>query len=232
MTGGTSVGESESGRDGAEGERALLPPALRGFAALTGVVAVLVVAVIGVLYAGHGQPGRVDRWFVDPTDDTVGQPWRGVALALDFLGEPVGAVLLVGAAVVCCLVRRRPWAAGFLVGATVVAVAVATLLKHVVGRTIHGDGNLSYPSGHTAFFTALAVAVALVVNGRRGVVLGAALVGGAAMGWAQVALGAHYPTDVLGGWCVALALTLTLAGLFDAAARRGSRPGASAPAPN
>ncbi|EGX56013.1 hypothetical protein SZN_30037, partial [Streptomyces zinciresistens K42] len=57
-------------------------------------------------------------------------------------------------------------------------------------------------------------------------VLGAALAAGGAMGWAQVALGAHYPTDVLGGWCTALAVTPAGARLVDRAAgarRRGRR---------
>ncbi|NEA01161.1 phosphatase PAP2 family protein, partial [Streptomyces sp. SID10116] len=53
-------------------------------------------------------------------------------------------------------------------------------------------------------------------------VLGAALVAGAAMGWAQVALSAHYPTDVLGGWCTALAVVPMTAWLVDRVA--DSRP--------
>ncbi|MGW2546542.1 phosphatase PAP2 family protein, partial [Kitasatospora sp. NPDC001574] len=46
-------------------------------------------------------------------------------------------------------------------------------------------------------------------------VLAAALVAGAAMGWAQVALGAHYPTDALGGWCTALAVVPATAWAVD-----------------
>ncbi|MBO1415304.1 phosphatase PAP2 family protein, partial [Streptomyces sp. FH025] len=123
-----------------------------------------------------------------------------------------------------CLLRRGLRAAVFVVVGVGVAVGAATVLKHVVGRTIHGGGNLSYPSGHTAFFTALALAVAMVVargRGRWGVGLGlgVALAAGAAMGWAQVTLGAHYPTDVLGGWCTALAVVPATAWLVDRVVR-------------
>ncbi|WP_274564324.1 phosphatase PAP2 family protein [Streptomyces spiramyceticus] len=206
----------------------VLPPSLRVWLGLIAALAALVVVVLGVLYAGHSQPGRVDRWIIQPTADSVRPPWRYVALATDFLGEPAGAAMLVVAAVTGCLLLRRPRAAVLVVLGVGMTVATATLLKHLVGRTIHGDGNLSYPSGHTAFLTALALIVALLATGRLGLgrtagtslVLAAALVAGAAMGWAQVALGAHYPTDVLGGWCTALAVVPATAWLVDRTADR------------
>ncbi|MET8768605.1 phosphatase PAP2 family protein [Streptomyces sp. NPDC004658] len=207
---------------------AVLPPSLRRRLVPIAALAALVVVVLGVWYAGHGRPGRVDRWIIRATTDDVRPPWRYVALALDFLGEPGGAAMLVTAIVTGCLLLRRPRVAVFAVAGVGASVGAATLLKHLVGRTIHGDGNLSYPSGHTAFATALSFAVALLVSGRPGhggtartsLVLAAALVAGAAMGWAEVALGAHYPTDVLGGGCTALVVMPATAWLVDRTADR------------
>ncbi|RVU15019.1 phosphatase PAP2 family protein [Streptomyces antnestii] len=210
---------------------AVLPPSLRPRLVLIAALAALIVVALGVLYAGHGRPGTVDRWIIPPTADSVRPPWRRVALAMDFLGEPAGATMLVGAIMTGCLLLRRPRAAAFVVAGLGVAVGTATLLKSLVGRTIHGDGNLSYPSGHTAFATALALVMALFVTGRFGLgrtagtllVLAAALVAGAAMGWAEVALGAHYPTDALGGWCTALAVIPPTAWLVDRMVDAGRR---------
>ncbi|MGG2464072.1 phosphatase PAP2 family protein [Streptomyces sp. RGM 3693] len=200
---------------------AVLPRSLRAWLGLIAALAALVVVVLGVRYADDGKPGMVDAWIWAAVDG-VGPSWRSVALAMDFLGEPVGAVTLVVATVTGCLLLRRPRAAVFAVAGVGMTVGTATLVKSLVGRTIHGD-NLSYPSGHTAFFTALSLVVALLATGRLGLgrtagtllVLAAALVAGAAMGWAQVALGAHYPTDVLGGWCTALAVMSATAWLVD-----------------
>ncbi|GGS62110.1 phosphatase PAP2 family protein [Streptomyces cinerochromogenes] len=218
---------------------AALPRPLRAGCGLVAGLAALVVVVLGVVYAGRGEPGRADRWIVPPTADSVRPPWRRVALAMDYLGEPAGALMLVAAVVTGCLLLRRPRAAVLVVAGAAATVGAATLLKHLVGRTIHGEGNLSYPSGHTAFLTALALALALPEAGRLGLgrtagtslVLAAALTAGAAMGWAEVALGAHYPTDALGGWCTALVVAPATAWLVDRVADRtagGRTPGRQA----
>ncbi|MFG2682037.1 phosphatase PAP2 family protein [Streptomyces sp. NPDC048392] len=205
---------------------AVLPPQLRGWLGLTAALATVVGVVFGVRYAGDREPGTTDAR-IRAVLDGVGPPWRYVALVTDFLGEPLGAVTVVVAAVTGCLLFRRPRAAVFVVAGAGLTVAATTLLKPLVGRTIHG-GNLSYPSGHTAFLAALALMAALLAAGRlrlgrtagTSLVFAAALVAGAAMGWAQVVLGSHYATDTLGGWCTALAVTPATAWLVDRAADR------------
>ncbi|MFI1753239.1 phosphatase PAP2 family protein [Streptomyces sp. NPDC020571] len=207
-------------------EPAVLPSSLRVWLALIAALAALVVLVLGATYADDSEPGAADARIAAVVDG-VGPPWRHVALVTDFLGEPVGAVLLVAVLVTGCLVLRHPRAAVFLVTGTGLTVGTTTLLKPVAGRTIHGD-NLSYPSGHTAFLTALALMVSLLAAGRLGLgraagtafVVAAGLVAGAAMGWAQVALGSHYATDTLGGWCTALAVLPVSAWLVDRTADR------------
>lgn len=195
------------------------------------VLGALVAVLLGVLSAGESGPGAADAR-VGTALEGAGPSWRNVALATDFLGEPVGAAVLVAAAVTGCLLLRSPRTAVLVVAGTGAAVGTTKLVKPLVGRTIH-DGHLSYPSGHTAFLTAFALVVALLAAGRLGLgrtagtslVLAAALVAGTAMGWAQVVLGAHYPTDTLGGWCTALAVTPATAWLVDrtADARRRQR---------
>ncbi|MEG3627914.1 phosphatase PAP2 family protein [Streptomyces poriticola] len=206
-------------------------PATRLWLGPVAALAALVVVVLGGLYSGESKPGAADARIWAAVHG-VAPPWRHLALATDFLGEPAGAATLVVATVTGCLLLRAPRAAVLTVVGTGATVGATTLLKPLTGRTIH-DGHLSYPSGHTAFLTALALVVALLVTGRLGLggtagttlVLAAALAAGAVMGWAQVALGAHYPTDVLGGWCTALVVMPATAWLVDRMADAGrSKP--------
>ncbi|MFF8574149.1 phosphatase PAP2 family protein [Streptomyces sp. NPDC015408] len=218
-------------------ERAVLPAGPRVWWGAIAALAALVAVALGIRYGGADGPGAVDAR-VGAAADGAGASWRNVALATDFLGEPGGAAMLVGAAAAVALLLRWPRAALFVVAGPGLAVVATKLLKPLVGRTIH-DGHLSYPSGHTAFLTAFALAVALLVTGRLrpggaagpSLVLATATAAGAAMGWAQVTLGAHYPTDALGGWCTALAVTPATAWLVDRTAARQAGRMSDAPQP-
>ncbi|MFF9474066.1 phosphatase PAP2 family protein [Streptomyces roseolus] len=212
------------GRTEREPGRAVLPGPLRGWLGAIAGLAALAVVALGARYGGADGPGGGDVR-VRALAGESGAAWRDLAEGADFLGEPAGAAGLVAVGVLGCLWVRWPRAAVLLVGGVGTAVAATTLLKPVVGRTIHG-GHLAFPSGHTAFLTAFALVLALVVSGRLGLgrtaglslVLAAGTVGGAVMGWAQVVLDAHYPTDALGGWCTAFAVVPAVAWAVDRAA--------------
>ena len=166
-------------------------------------------------------------------------PPRGqAALAVDFVGEPVGAVVLtVVVATACLALGRRRLAVVAVVGPIATGV-VTTVLKPVVGRTMNGP-HLAFPSGHTAFVTAVAMVVGLlaVVQLRTGVahgtliVAGAVCIAGGAMTWAQVVLTAHYPTDTVGGLPTAVAVVPAVAYAVDSVPRLGSPESRSASGP-
>jgi membrane-associated phospholipid phosphatase len=193
---------------------------------MTAALATAVLIALGILHFHDSGLTGIDA-AVLPSIDGVQPPWRYVALVFDFGGEPVGSTVLVAVLAVVCFLVHRIRAAVVTVLGVVATVAVTTLLKPIVGRTIHGEF-LSYPSGHTALATALALVIALLLADRLGLgraaavvlVLGLALVAGVAMGWAEVALGAHYPTDAVGGFCAALAAVPATAWLVDRVAER------------
>ncbi|MEV6442012.1 phosphatase PAP2 family protein [Amycolatopsis sp. NPDC051716] len=205
---------------------AALPVVLRAPLAMSAALATAVLVALGILHFHDSGLTGIDAALL-PSIDGVQAPWRYVALIFDFGGEPVGSVILVALlSVVCWLVHRVRTAVLAVLG-VVVTVAVTTVLKPLVGRTIHGEF-LSYPSGHTAMATALALVIGLLLTdrlalGRAAAValaLGLALVAGVAMGWAEVALGAHYPTDAAGGFCAALAAVPGTAWVLDRVADR------------
>ncbi len=205
---------------------AALPPVLRAPLAMSAALATAVLVALGILHFRDSGLTGIDAALL-PSIDGVQPPWRYLALVFDFGGEPVGSVILIALLAGVCLLAHRVRTAVLTVLGVVVTVAVTTGLKPLVGRTIHGEF-LSYPSGHTALATALALIIALLLTdrlalGRAAAVvlaLGMALVAGIAMGWAEVALGAHYPTDAVGGFCAALAAVPLTAWALDRVADR------------
>lgn len=191
------------------------------------LLGLLALAVPALIYGGDTGPSRLDtRVRTAVLDGAPAGTWD-IIRGIDWLGEPVGrALLLITITLICLAAGRRALAATAVVGMVTVTV-LATALKPVVGRRIHA-GFLSYPSGHTAALTAAALIIGLLVADvlTLGPITGTAVlltitVAAATLtSWAQIILDAHYPTDTVGGFGVALVVVPATAALIDLTGRR------------
>jgi MYXO-CTERM domain-containing protein len=124
---------------------------------------------------------------------------QAITIGLTALAAVVGLVLLR---------RRRFRDALFLGGAIAGAVLLSSLVKEIVERPpIEGSGDYSFPSGSATWSMALSAAAVLLARSRRerlfAALLGAlfVLLFGAVITFEEW----HYSSDVLAGWCLALA---------------------------
>ena len=190
---------------------------MRGPAMSVIVLAIIVIAVLGMRYADQDMPGRVDR-ILDAVISNRLRPDRPLTYVLANLGDPAQAAILVAAVAGAAAAARR-WS-GVLLAIVGTATAVTTtelILKPLIGRL--RSGVLSFPSGHTTAVAAVAIAAAILIGGAqwpRSIALRvlaavAALAVAVGVAVSLVAQHAHYVTDTVGGYCVAVATMLGLA---------------------
>ena len=170
-----------------------------------GALGVLAVAVYAIGAAGH-----LDRALFVHIDRPEGSAAREFFNGVAQLGSLGPLLILLGA--ICLLGwrlgRRREVCAALAVvaGANLTTQILKKALEHSRGHEFAGfelPWAESFPSGHTTAAATLGVALFLVVPQRhRGL---AAIIGAGyvfAVGVAVVAVGWHFPSDVLGGLLV------------------------------
>ncbi|QHL91365.1 phosphatase PAP2 family protein [Sphingomonas changnyeongensis] len=130
----------------------------------------------------------------------------GLWLVVTGLGDWPARVAVALAAAALLVRRHRRRAALVMLLTLLVQTLANSALKWAFGRPrpdlfAHLDhvSDLSYPSGHAAQTACVWLLAALLVD-RRLAWAGVPLV--VAVGVSRVALGVHWPSDVLGGWLV------------------------------
>lgn len=202
---------------------------MRTALAVTAAVACVVVAGIGIAVAGQNTSGPVDGRVMDLAGDVWLDPGIGLHLA-DLAFNPLSVVLIAAALAWYCHRRGLSRLAVLAVVGPGLTGVLTTGLKVLVGRTIHGP-NLSYPSGHTAAAATVALVLALLVvhRGRLAagpaylLVSGFAVLLGGAQAVVQVLMSSHYLSDTIGGFAVAVAVTVGAGLAIDAYVSRRRR---------
>lgn len=138
-----------------------------------------------------------------------------LARAATSLGNGLTVTVVTAVIAVVCLLTGRRWLGLWLAVTVAGGALVNTAIKHVMERVrpatagvVTSAHGFAFPSGHTQMATVTYPAVILVVGWQvlqpgkllRRISAAAVTVAAAAVGLSRVFLGAHWPTDVLGGW--------------------------------
>lgn len=173
-------------------------------------IAILFTAAVwlaALILGGPGSPSdKVIRSALYAGEDPV---LARNAVLLSWLGRGVVLMPLTLVAAVYLYFHRRIRAALLLI--TVLGGRLLVeLQKLIIGRDRPGVDehleavrSLSFPSGHSAnaMITFMAIALLVPVKQRnRAISAGLGLALALQAGWSRVALGVHWPSDVIGGW--------------------------------
>jgi undecaprenyl-diphosphatase len=176
--------------------------------------AALTVFAVLAYHTRDGAASRWDRLAVDYFDRHYYDfsSLRRAAEALVYLGLVAGAASAIVVLVILGArgLRRQ---AVFWGLAIVGPILLTPVLKWAVGRPqigAHPEGDYSFPSGNAMVSSAFVAALVLLLpRFRRAAVLPAALLS-VTYGAALVLLLWHYPSDVVAGWCAALAWVIAV----------------------
>ncbi|MET3557941.1 undecaprenyl-diphosphatase [Streptococcus rupicaprae] len=139
-------------------------------------------------------------------------------------------ILLYTAVLASYFYYQKRWKAegAFLLGNLVILGLLSTLLKLVYNRPrpslaylIEDPIGASFPSWHAASSLTVAITLAIILQQRlnrvwlRQVLQAVLLLLALVTGISRIYLGVHYPSDILAGWLLSVAVTLILFPFYD-----------------
>lgn len=193
----------ETATSSTESEDAADVDARRAVALVVGVASTVAFVLLRMVVAlGGHEPLPIDLWWHDLMLATLSDFGVVVAWVPAIVGGTIGMIVIGLLLVLLFLWRRRPWDAANIAIAIVVVVAIGAPMAAVIAR-LRPDDSLaeqmatSFPSGHTAVATTVAVTLGLLLRRWYVWVLGAVWV--AFMMWSRCYLHAHWLSDVVAG---------------------------------
>jgi undecaprenyl-diphosphatase len=188
-------------------------------------IAILLFAFGLIAELAAGEPLAFDRKIMlvlrSPANPSVpiGPPWlREVARDITSLGSTTVLGIVTCAAIGYLILARKPAAAECMLVAVLGGLAVNNLLKFAFARPrpnfvahVMMMYTKSFPSGHAALSTIIYLTMGVFLAGAYpSFAMGLLFISLAALltiviGISRIYLGYHYPTDVLGGWCMGAA---------------------------
>ena len=179
--------------------------------------------VVGLRYSGTHGPGRLDRAIDSRIQHRFGDHPLLLQRVIN-LANPGSAVLICAAlCVVFFFTHHRRLAVLVVIGPALAGVLVDVVLKPLFDRRLAGA--LSYPSGHTAAASSIALVIVVAMLGGsrvpwpaavRWAVSAFALAAAGLVAAALIAEGYHYTTDTFGGFLVAITCVVGAALSIDA----------------
>jgi diacylglycerol kinase family enzyme/membrane-associated phospholipid phosphatase len=207
-------------------ERVVTETSAERRAALVAALLAAPFVLLTVLVATRVEPlMRVDASITRELHNAVGGTgWQHVFDLVSTLGQPRFAEVALAVVAVGFAVRRQWWTTWWIVTSLVVTALGWSLMKEWIKRPRPAipdqTSGWSYPSGHSGEI-ACAAALLLILTWRqlrpgwlRVGVASAWVAAGVLVGLSRLFVGAHYPSDVVGGWLEGVLVVYVLGALF------------------
>ena len=195
------------------------------------IIGAILAIVSGIEILTHGPLAMLDTRVAVTFAPVTASTTSDIARALNAVGKPELACLIVGSLGLIMAVLRRAYAPLLAVCAALTLVGVSTwVLKEIFPHTSIVDHRAgSFPSGHTGVAVVAAGLVLWLLlptrPWRQAAVLGGAAVWGGVMAWGRLISEAHWLSDVIAGWGIGMvALVIALRTADSPLGRRGWAP--------
>lgn len=191
----------------------------RPVALVVGVIAtVLFVGLRFAVELSGSAPLPIDQAWDDAMSALANPVGVIVAWVPAIVGGTIGMIIIGVATTIVFLVVRRPWDALTVAASIALVVLIGAPLAAVIARSRPADSlaetvATSFPSGHTAVATTIAVTLALILRRRWVWVVGAAWV--VLMMWSRTYLHAHWLSDVVAGFLEGVAVATLVWALVE-----------------